>query len=118
VPASSRASELAQIAAKAALEKLASDVLIIDVSDKFPLSDMFVIASGQNTRQVSAIVDEIEKELLKLKVKSIRKEGTSESQWILLDFSEIIVHVQLAENRELYALERLWKDCPIEVVNG
>jgi len=118
VPASSRARELAQIAAKAALEKLASDVLIIDVSDKFPLSDMFVIASGQNTRQVSSIVDEIEKELLKLKVKSIRKEGTSESQWILLDFSEIIVHVQLAENRELYALERLWKDCPIEVVSG
>ena len=116
--ASKRARDLAQIAAKAALEKLATDVLIIDVSEKFPLSDIFVIASGQNVRQVAAIVDEIEKELLKLEAKVLRKEGTSESQWILLDFSEIIVHVQLAENREVYALERLWKDCPIEVVNG
>lgn len=116
--ASKHARDLAQIAAKAALEKLATDVLIIDVSEKFPLSDIFVVASGQNTRQVGAIVDEIEKELAKVNIKSIRKEGTKESQWILLDFSEIIVHVQLAENRELYALERLWKDCPIEVING
>ena len=118
MPASQRAREIAQVAAKAALEKLATDVIIIDVSDKFPLSDMFVIASGQNTRQVGAIVDEIEKELAKVAVKSVRKEGAAESQWILLDFSEIIVHVQLAENRQLYALERLWKDCPIEVING
>lgn len=116
--ASKRARELAQIAAKASLEKLATDVLIIDVSEKFSLSDIFVIASGANPRQVAAIVEEIENELLKVKVKSLRKEGTKESQWILLDFSEIIVHVQLAENREVYALERLWSDCPIEVFNG
>jgi len=118
MPASPKARELAKIAANAALDKLATDVTIIDVSQRFPLSDMFVIASANNQRQASAICDGIESELSKAGVKPLHREGQSDSHWLLLDYAEIVVHVQLAEDRDHYSIERLWKDCPIEVVNG
>ena len=116
--ASIKSRHLAKLAAEAALEKLATDVTLIDVSSRFPLSDMFVIASAANHRQVKAVCEGIEKALSVVGVKPLNREGQSESHWILLDYEEIVVHVQLAEDRDYYSIERLWKDCPIEVVNG
>ena len=118
MPASTKSRHLAQLAAEAALDKLATDVTLIDVSSRFPLADMFVIASAANHRQVKAVCEGIEKTLSVEGVKPLNREGQSDSHWILLDYEEIVVHVQLAEDRDYYSIERLWKDCPIEVVNG
>ena len=118
MPASTESRHLAKLAADAALDKLATDVTLIDVSSGFPLSDMFVIASAANHRQVKAVCEGIEKALSAEGVKPLSREGQSDSHWILLDYAEIVVHVQLAEDRDYYSIERLWKDCPIEVVNG
>jgi ribosome-associated protein len=76
------------------------------------LTDVFLIASGTNERQVSAIVDAVEEALHRVGAKPIRREGKGEGRWVLLDFGDIVVHVQHAEDRVYYALERLWKDCP------
>ncbi len=116
--ASLKSKEIATIVAKAAFEKLATDVKIIDVSSRFPLSDIFLIASVNNVRQAQAVSDAIEEELNKIGIKAINREGNSESHWLLIDFSEILVHIQLAEDRDYYGLERLWKDCPIEELHG
>lgn len=118
MPASLKSKEIALIAAHAAFEKLATDVKIIDVSSRFPLSDIFLLASVNNVKQAQAVSDAIEEELNKVGVKVINREGNSESHWLLLDFSEILVHIQLAEDRDYYGLERLWKDCPIEEIHG
>jgi ribosome-associated protein len=112
VTASPRAVELATQAALAAADKLATDVLAIDVSEQLVITDVFVLAAAPNDRQVRAIVDAIEERLLKVGAKPIRREGEREGRWVLLDFGEIVVHVQHAEEREYYALERLWRDCP------
>ncbi len=103
---------LAKVAAQAAEDKLAEHVLAIDVSDQLPLTDVFVIASAPTERQVSAIVDEVEDKLREHGVKPIRREGERDGHWVLIDFGDIVVHVQREEEREFYALERLWKDCP------
>jgi ribosome-associated protein len=113
VPATSRALTLARVAALAAEDKIASDVIAIDVSDQLALTDVFVIASAGNERQVGAIVDEIEDKLREQGCKPIRREGQREGRWVLIDFGDIVVHVQHAEEREFYQLERLWKDCPL-----
>ena len=110
--ATQRAIELAQAAAAAAQDKLAQDVVGLDVSGQLALTDVFVIASAPNERQVSAIVDAVEERLLQLGAKPLRREGQREGRWVLLDFSDIIVHIMRSEDREFYALERLWKDCP------
>lgn len=110
--ASSRAVELARTAAQAAADKLAKDLVILDVSERLALTDCFVLASADNERQVKAVVDEVEEQLRLVGVKPLRREGEREGRWVLLDFSEIVVHVQRAEEREFYDLERLWKDCP------
>ncbi|HET7397972.1 MAG TPA: ribosome silencing factor [Intrasporangium sp.] len=103
---------LAKAAAVAAEDKIAEKVMAIDVSDQLPLTDVFVLASATNERQVGAIVDEVEDRLRELGRKPIRREGEREGRWVLIDFGDIIVHVQHEEEREYYALERLWKDCP------
>ncbi|WP_295698317.1 ribosome silencing factor [Lapillicoccus sp.] len=110
--ASSRALTLAKVAALAAEDKIADDVIAIDVSDQLALTDIFVIASASNERQVGAIVDEVEDRLRDQGVKPIRREGQREGRWVLIDFGDIVVHVQHADEREFYQLERLWKDCP------
>ncbi|OHV34758.1 MULTISPECIES: ribosome silencing factor [Pseudofrankia] len=110
--ASTRAVELALTAAQAAADKLAKDLVVLDVSERLALTDCFVLASADNERQVNAIVDEVEEKLRLVGVKPLRREGEREGRWVLLDFSEIVVHVQRAEEREFYDLERLWKDCP------
>ena len=110
--ATPRALQLARVAALAAEDKIAQDVMAIDVSDQLALTDVFVIASAGNERQVGAIVDEIEDRLRDVGVKPIRREGAREGRWVLIDFGDIVVHVQHADEREFYQLERLWKDCP------
>ncbi|AZI58450.1 ribosome silencing factor [Nakamurella antarctica] len=110
--ATDSARTLALAAAHAAADKLAQNVVIIDVSDRLAITDAFVIASGSNERQVSAIVDEVEEQLRKLGVKPTRREGEKDGRWVLLDFLDIVVHVQHNEERVFYALERLWRDCP------
>lgn len=103
---------LAKVAALAAEDKLAEHVLAIDVSDQLPLTDVFVIASAASERQAGAIVDEVEDRLREHGAKPVRREGEREGRWVLIDFGDIVVHVQHEEEREFYALERLWKDCP------
>ena len=111
--ATERAVELATEAALAAADKLATDVLAIDVSEQLVITDVFLLAAAPNDRQVRAIVEAVEERLLKSGVKPVRREGEREGRWVLLDFGEIVVHVQHAEEREYYALERLWRDCPL-----
>ncbi|SFT98225.1 ribosome-associated protein [Geodermatophilus amargosae] len=110
--ASAEARETALLAAQAAADKLATDVSIVDVSDRLAITDAFVLAAAPNERQVQAIVDEVEERLRQHGVKPVRREGVAEARWVLLDFVDVVVHVQHAEERAYYALERLWKDCP------
>ena len=107
------ARELALQAADAAADKLAQDVVLIDVSERLVITDVFVIATGTNERQVEAIVDSVEERLLKNGHKPVRREGRRDGRWVLLDYADVIVHVQHAEERAFYALERLWRDCPV-----
>jgi ribosome-associated protein len=113
VPASERAIELALTAAQAAADKKAEDIVIIDVADQLVITDAFLVASAPNERQVIAIVDAIEEALVNLpeKAKPLRREGERAGRWVLLDYVDIVVHVQHSEEREFYALDRLWKDC-------
>ena len=111
--ASPRAVELARAAAVAAADKLGEEIVAVDVSEQLVITDAFVLCSGNNDRQVSAIVDAVQDALLGLQAKPVRREGEREGRWVLLDFIDVVVHVQHSEEREYYALERLWKDCPV-----
>ena len=110
--ATARAIELAEIAAGAAAEKLATDIIGYDVSEQLVITDVFLLCSAANDRQVRAIVDEIEDKLRQAGARPVRREGEREGRWILLDYLDIVIHIQHAEERTFYALERLWKDCP------
>ena len=106
--------DLARCAGAAAADKLATEVIALDVSEQVVITDVFVIASGDSERQVTAIVDAVEKDLLqKLDRKPLRREGEQDARWVLLDYGDIVVHVQHAEDRAFYALERLWRDAPV-----
>jgi ribosome-associated protein len=120
VPASERAVEMALAAAQAAADKKAEKIVILDVTEHLVITDAFVLASAPNERQVGAIVDAIEDALLQLpeKAKPMRREGERAGRWVLLDYNDIVVHVQHSDEREFYALDRLWRDCPqIEFVD-
>lgn len=111
--ATDRSIELTNAAAQAAADKLAHDIVAYDVSDVLAITDTFLLASAPNDRQVKGIVDEVEERLLKeLGAKPARREGERDGRWVLLDYVDIVVHVQHSEERVFYALERLWKDCP------
>jgi len=110
--ATEQAIELARVAAQAAADKLATDIVLIDVSDRLAITDVFVVATGSNERQVEAIVDSVEQKARAAGHKPIRREGQRDGRWVLLDYGDVVVHVQHAEERTFYALERLWKDCP------
>ncbi|HUZ84893.1 MAG TPA: ribosome silencing factor [Gaiellales bacterium] len=112
VTATERATELIRIAASAAAEKLATDIIAYDVSEQLVITDAFLLCSAANDRQVRSIIDEIEEKLAKAGAKPVRREGEREGRWVLLDYLDVVVHVQNAEERVFYALERLWKDCP------
>jgi ribosome-associated protein len=113
VTASPRATELGLGAGPAAADKLARDILLLDVSEQLVITDVFLLASAPSDRQVLSVVDAIEERLRELGTKPVRREGEKEGRWVLLDFGEVVVHVQHEEERIYYALERLWKDCPV-----
>jgi ribosome-associated protein len=104
---------LALTAAQAAADKKANDIVLLDVADQLVITDVFVVASAPNERQVMAITDAVEEALLALpeKAKPVRREGERAGRWVLLDYIDIVVHIQHSEEREFYALDRLWKDC-------
>ena len=110
--ASPRARELVTLAAIAADSKQAEDLVALDVSGPLPLTDIFLLATGRNERNVVAIAGEIEDRMIEAGVKTLRREGRAEGRWVLLDFGDLVVHVFHEEDRMYYSLERLWKDCP------
>ena len=114
MPATERALELALAAAQAAADKKAQDIVLIDVSEQLYITDAFVIASASNERQVASVVDAVEEALLNLpeKAKPVRREGERQGRWVLLDYIDVVIHIQHAEERDFYALDKLWKDCP------
>lgn len=111
--ATDRAFQLVTAASQAAADKQAHHIIAYDVSEVLTITDAFVLASAPNDRQVRAIVEEIEKRLATdCETKPVRREGERDGRWVLLDYVDIVVHVQHAEERSYYSLERLWKDCP------
>ncbi len=110
--ASTSAADWARTAAAAAADKKASDIVAFDVSEVLFITDVFLICSGSNPRQVAAIVDAVEAAVKQAGARSSRKEGAAESRWVLIDFGDLVVHVQLEEERAVYGLERLWHDRP------
>jgi ribosome-associated protein len=113
VTATDHALELVRVAAQAASDKLAENIVAFDVSDQLVITDAFLLCSAANDRQVKSIVDEIEDRLRKVGAKPVRREGERDGRWVLIDYGEIVVHVQHEEERAFYSLERLWRDCPL-----
>ncbi len=111
--ATDRALELVRAAARAASDKLAGNIVAFDVSEQLVITDAFLLCSAANDRQVRAIVDAIEDKLREVGAKPVRREGERDGRWVLLDYADIVVHVQHEEERQFYALERLWRDCPL-----
>ena len=110
--ASEETLEWARIAAQAAAELKATTIAAIDVSERLVLTEVFLVVSGSSDRQVRSLVDAIDEALLKAGVRRKRREGFDEGHWVLVDYGDLVVHVQQDEDREFYALERLWADCP------
>lgn len=111
--ATDRAIALARAAAQAASDKLATDLIAYDVSEQLAITDIFVVATAANERQVGAVVDAVLEKLRDdLDTRPIRREGDRENRWVLIDYADVVVHVQHSEERTFYALERLWGDCP------
>lgn len=110
MPASKSVINLTQIAARAVAEKLGTDMIALDLSDQIVLSEVFLIATGGNVRQVDSIADFVEEKLREIGEKPARREGTEE--WVLLDYSDLVVHIQSTALRNYYMLDRLWNDCP------
>ncbi|CAB4533706.1 unannotated protein [freshwater metagenome] len=107
---SSKTREITQVAAHAIIDKIGTDLIAIDLSEQLVLSEVFLIATGQNAAQVDSIADEVERKLIAIGEKPARREKGAE--WILLDYSDLVVHIQSTELRKYYMLDRLWNDCP------
>ena len=117
MPASNACVERTQIAARAAADKFGTELVALDLSEQSVLSEVFLIVTATNTKMVDSIADEVEEKLRLTGDKPMRREGTAE--WILLDYSDLVVHIQSSELRRYYMLDRLWNDCPkieLEVV--
>ena len=110
--ATARAVELVETAALAAADKLAENIIAYDVSEQLTITDAFLLCSASNDRQVRAIIEEIELRMRQAGAQLVRREGEREGRWVLLDYLDVVIHVQHAEERVYYALERIWKDCP------
>lgn len=110
MPASKSVIDLTQVAARAIAEKLGTDMIALDLSGQLVLSEVFLIATGGNVRQVDSIADFVEEKLREIGEKPARREGTEE--WVLLDYSDLVVHIQSTTLRNYYMLDRLWNDCP------
>ena len=111
--ATDHATELVRAAAQAASDKLAENIVAFDVSEQLVITDAFLLASASNDRQVKSIVDAIEDALRAIGAKPVRREGERDGRWVLIDYADIVVHVQHEEERSFYALERLWRDSPL-----
>ena len=111
--ATQHALDLTRAAAVAAVDKLGTDLIAYDVSEQLAITDVFLVVTASNERQVGAVVDGIEEALRGLDVKPVRREGDREQRWVLLDYLDVVVHVQHSDERKFYALERLWSDCPV-----
>lgn len=111
--ATDHAKLLIEIAARAASDKLATEMVAYDVSDQLAITDAFLVCSTSNERQSKAVVDEVEDKLRELAdAKPVRREGGRDGRWVLIDYGDVVVHVQHEEERQFYALDRLWRDCP------
>ena len=110
--ATERALSLTRVAAEAAADKLGTDLVAYDVSDTLAITDVFLVVTAANERQVGAVQDGIEEALRELGSKPVRREGDRQQRWVLLDYLDLVVHIQHVEERKFYALERLWHDCP------
>ena len=105
-----KSKDLAIQAAKAALEKKALDVTVLDLSGLTVIADYFVICSGESTTQVKAVAEFIEQEFAQKRIRPLGVEGAAHSHWILLDYGDVIIHVFEKETRAYYNLEKLWMD--------
>jgi len=105
--------DLAIQAAKAALQKKALDVTILDLSGLTVIADYFVICSGESTTQVKAVAEFLEQEFAKKRIRPLGIEGAAHSHWILLDYGDVIIHVFEKETRAYYNLEKLWMDAKV-----
>mgnify|MGYP006159853947 FL=1 len=105
-----RTIELTKIAANALADKLGSEIVAIDLSEQLVLNQVFLLVTGNNEPQLQALSDEVQKKLAEAGEKPARKEGSS--SWILLDYTDLVVHIQSTELRNYYMLDRLWNDCP------
>jgi ribosome-associated protein len=110
--ATDHALQLTQAAAAAAADKLGTDLVAFDVSEQLAITDVFLVITAANERQVGSIVDGIEEGLRGLDARPVRREGDREQRWVLLDYLDLVVHIQNSDERRFYALERLWHDCP------
>lgn len=104
--------ELTRLAAAGVVKKGGTDLVAFDVSEQLALTDVFLLCTVNNQPQMRAVIDEVENRLRHAGVKAVRREGEREGVWVLLDFGDIVVHVQQAEDRQYYGLDRLWSDCP------
>ena len=114
-----RTIELTKIAAAALADKLGSEIVAIDLSEQLVLNQVFLLVTGNNERQLQALSDEVQKKLAEAGEKPARKEGSG--AWILLDYTDLVVHIQSTELRNYYMLDRLWNDCPkidLELANA
>ena len=104
---------IVKIAADAADDKSAHDILILDIAKQSNITDFFLICSGSSTRQTKTIAEEIQKKLKENDERPFRVAGVDQGEWILLDYSDLVIHIFTQEMREYYELERLWKDAPV-----
>lgn len=102
--------EIAKLAADALDSKKGEDISILDISEISDIADYFVIATGKNTNQMEALMDAADEALAKAGINLRNTEGNKESSWILMDYSDVIVHIFDAESRSFYDLDRIWKD--------
>jgi len=103
---------LGRLVVDVATDKLALDIVMLDLRQVAPFADYFVIMSAESTRQIRALEEDLTQALKDAHVKRFGREGTHDSGWVLLDFSDVIVHIFGPEEREFYALERLWSQAP------
>ena len=115
--------ERIRTALRAAGEKKALEMVVLDLRDVATFTDYFLITSGTNTRQVQAIADEIVEQLKKQGTRAARVEGYNTAEWVLVDYGDFVVHVFEDKARRFYDLERLWRDAtrveiPADLLDG
>jgi len=110
MPATNACLDRTQIAARAAVDKFGTELVALDLSEQSVLSEVFLIITASNAKMIDAIADEVEEQLRLVGDKPMRRESSAE--WVLLDYSDLVVHIQSTELRRYYMLDRLWNDCP------